>query len=101
MQNTDKSPITDRWLKANGINPQQLLAVDIELLQAQKIAHNLLKHHSRLLRQNQTTALNDFLTAMSFSSKRKRITKRTCYRIINIGTETNRKVFQQHRRLGR
>ena len=101
MKNADKTTNTNYWLKQNGLKPELLTALDIELLQAQKIAHNLLKYHASLLGHNQAETLNNFLNAMSFGSKRKKITKRTCYRVMNIGTEVNRKVFKQHRQLNK
>ncbi len=101
MKSTDKSSNTNYWLKQNGINPELITALDIELLQAQKIAHNLLKHHAKLLGQNQAATLNNFLRAMTFTNQRKKITKRQCYKVMNIGTEVNRKVFKQHKELNK
>jgi len=101
MKSTDKTTNTNYWLKQNGLKPELLTALDIELLQAQKIAHNLLKHHAQLLGQNQAATLNNFLRAMTFGSQRKKITKRQCYTVMNIGTEVNRKVFKQHRLLNK
>ncbi len=101
MKSTDKTTNTNYWLKQNGLKPELLTALDTELLQAQKIAHNLLKHHAKLLEQNQAATLNNFLRAMTFGSQRKKITKRQCYTVMNIGTEVNRKVFKQHRLLNK
>lgn len=101
MKKTDKTTNTNYWLKQNGIKPELLAALDMELLQAQKIAHNILKHHSKLLGQNQAATLNTFLNAMTFGNKRKKITKQQCYRVMNIGAEVNRKVFKQHRQLNK
>ncbi len=101
MKSTDKTTNTNYWLKQNGLKPELLTAVDVELLQAQKIAHNLLKHHARLLGMNQAATLNNFLNAMTFGNKRRRITKQQCYKVMNIGTEVNRKVFKQHRLLNK
>ena len=87
----------DRWLKSNGITPEKLLTIDIELLQAQRIAHTVLKHHATLLGQNEAASLNNFLHKMANGGTRKKLTKKDCYRVMNIGTAVNRKLFKQYR----
>ena len=96
MQNKYKN--SNYWLKANGINPKMLMAERLDLLQAQKIAHNLLKHHAKLLGQNEAASLNNFLLAMNNGKKRKKLTKNACYKVMNIGTAVNRKLFTTHRK---
>ena len=90
-----------KWLKDNGLNANTVYSLPSYLVQAQKIAHNLLKHHARLLGQNQAATLNNFLNTMTFGNKRRKITKQQCYKVMNIGTEVNRKVFKQHRQLNK
>lgn len=87
------------WLKANGISPKMLMAERLDLLQAQKIAHNLLKHHVKLLGQNEAASLNNFLLAMHDGKKRKKLTKGSCYKIMNIGSAVNRKLFTANRKI--
>ncbi len=92
-----KNGDADCWLKQNGITPDSLLTTDMVLLQAQRIAHNLLKHHAKLLDRNEVAALNNLLMKMSSSRQRKRLTKKDCYRGMNIGTAVNRKLFKNYR----
>ena len=94
-----KEQNSNYWLKANGINPKNLLAERVDLLQAQKIAHNILKDHVKLLGQNEAASLNNFLLAMNNGAKRKKLTKNACYKVMNIGTAVNRKLFTAHRKI--
>ena len=90
---------TETWLRDNGITAQQFSDLDIGLLQAQRVATNLLKHHARLLGQNQAHTLNNYLQAMRNGTKRRKLTQTQAIKILNIGTEVNRKLFKQHRQL--
>jgi hypothetical protein len=94
---------TNTWLRNNGIKPKQFNDWDIDthLLKAQKIAHNLLKHHDQLLGQNEAATLNSFLVAMSSSRTRRKLTKTSYYKVMNIGSAVNRKLFKQYRTLGK
>ena len=51
MKSTDKQ--TDNWIKQNGMDAKSFNATDIELLQAKKMAHSLLKDYANLLGQNE------------------------------------------------
>jgi len=86
---------TETWLRSNGITKQQFSDLDTGLLQAKRVATNLLKNHARLLAQNQAHTLNNYLQAMSNGTKRKKITQAQALKILNIGTEVNRKLFKQ------
>ena len=85
------------WAKEFGVTPKQLMCDDMDLLQAKRIATNILKQHTRYLGHNVAAALNNFLKAAS-GSKKSKITKSDCYRIMNIGTEVNRKIFKAQRK---
>ena len=61
---------TSTWLKQNGISPEHFAETKIYLLQAQKVATNLLKNHAKLLEQNQAHTLNNYLQAMTNEKKR-------------------------------
>ena len=90
---------TETWLRDNGITAQQFCDLAIGLLQAQRVASNLLKHHARLLEQNQAHTLNNYLQAMTNKNKRNKMTQTQALKILNIGTQVNRKLFQQYRKL--
>ena len=61
---------TSAWLKQNGISPEHFAETKIYLLQAQKVATNLLKNHAKLLEQNQAHTLNNYLQAMTNNSRK-------------------------------
>jgi hypothetical protein len=94
---------TDAWLKQNGILNvfHQTLQMSVSVLQARMIATTLLKQHGRLLQHNQVMVLNDFLQASDSKKSCEKITNKTCLKIMNIGTDINRKIFKAHKRLGR
>ena len=90
---------TSAWLKQNGISPEHFAETKIYLLQAQKVATNLLKNHAKLLEQNQAQTLNNYLQAMINKNRRNKLTQTQALKILNIGTQVNRKLFKQHRQL--
>ena len=98
MKNTQAETALRSWLTENGLSSQELETTDLHLLQAQRIAHNLLKHYPKLLDYNQTVSLNNFLRAMS-RSQRKKLKLAHAQKVMNIGTTINRKLFKQYREL--
>ena len=88
---------TETWLRDNGITAQQFCDLAIGLLQAQRVASNLLKHHAGQLEQNQAQTLNNYLQAMTDNNKRNKLTQTQALKILNIGTAVNRKLFRQLR----
>ena len=90
---------TETWLRDNGITAQQFCDLDVGLLQAQRVASNLLKHHAHLLGQNQAHTLNNYLQVMTNKNKRNKLTQTQALKILNFGTQVNRKLFQQYRKL--
>ena len=86
------------WLKQNGLKEKYFTLVSIELLQAQRIASNILKDSGRYLAQNQANTLNNFLLAMSRQDKRKKLTTKNAYTVMNIGKEVNRKMFKAYKK---
>ncbi len=90
-----------KWLKDNGLNANTVYSLPSHLVQAQKIAHNLLKHNARLLGQKEAVTLSNFLNAMTFTKSREKLTEAECYKIMNIGKAVNRKLFKAHKALKR
>jgi hypothetical protein len=88
---------TNAWLKAQGLSADKFAELDLDLLHAQRIAHNCLKYHGRLLSAADTRVLNDFLQALHNTKKRRRITRTQAFKIMNIGNKLNRQLFKQHR----
>ena len=89
----------NEWLVENGICAAQLLKAELVQQQAQKNAHNLLKHNANLLDQKQISVLNTYLRLMRFPNTRRKLTSRHAYKIMNIGTAINRKLFKKNRKL--
>ena len=100
MKNTQAETALRSWLNENGLSSEGLENTDLHLLQAQRIAHNTLKHHAALLEQNQAAVLNNFLRAMG-SSERKKLKLAHAQKVMNIGAAVNRRLFKQHRQLKR
>lgn len=100
MKNTKAETALRSWLTENGLSSEALENTDLHLLQAQRIAHNTLKHHAALLEQNQAAVLNNFLRSMG-SGERKRLKLADAQKVMNIGAAINRRLFKQHRQLKR
>jgi hypothetical protein len=61
------------------------------------IATNILKGASRYLGQNEAATLNNFLSALSHGSKRRKLTEADAYKVMNIGKAVNRKLFKAYK----
>jgi hypothetical protein len=93
--------ITNIWLKQNGLTPEVLDKVKLEVLQATKIATNILKHDDRLyLLEAENIYIQLFLEKAN-SGKRNKITQKQCNTILNIShyigrrkTKANKKINQ-------
>ena len=93
MNNT-QDKLIKQWAADIGSNAKRVFADNIELVQATRIATNLLKHDAKLLEQNQVHTLQTFLQAAQ-SKDRNKITQGQCFKIMNIGTKINRKLFKK------
>ena len=87
------------WLLANGFNTDSCFAADLKLLQAQKQAHTLLKHHIELLTLEQETTLRNFQHMMTRKNTRKKLQPKAAIPVLNISSKINRQLFKQHRKL--
>ena len=83
-----------KWATDIGSNAKRVFADNIDLVQATRIATNILKHNAKLLEQNQVQVLQAFLQAAQ-SKDRNKITQGQCFKIMNIGTKINRKLFKK------
>lgn len=90
---------SDQWLKTHGLSPDSFIDIDAVLLQAQQIAHNCLKHHGSLLDHREAQVLNNFLQRLQKKVTRKRIQPAQAFKVMNIGTSLNRRVFKQFKQL--
>jgi hypothetical protein len=93
MNNT-QDKLIKQWAADMGSNAKRVFADNIDLIHATRIATNLLKHDAKLLEQNQVHTLQNFLQTAQ-SKDRNKITQGQCFKIMNIGTQINRKLFKQ------
>lgn len=97
LNNYESIKLTNNWLRDNGIDPEILSDLNLQILQAQMIATNILRHHGRLLERNEAESLNNFLKASRNGKLRQKLTLTACYKVMNIGSAVNRKIFKKHR----
>jgi len=101
MNNYKAQQQTSKWLRDNGLKENVFadMGVDLHLVQAQMIASNTLKYNSAMLGQNETATLNTYLQAMNNKSKRAKMTAGSAYKVMNIATSVNRKMFKAVKKL--
>ena len=92
---------TRGWLKSEGLDEDTFTDAALPLIQAQRIAHNCLKHYGRFLGPNEAAVLNTFLKALTNQAQQRRITQAQVHKVMNIGSQVNRKAFRQHRQLNK
>jgi hypothetical protein len=85
---------TDSWLKQNGLNVDAVATVCGEVLIAQKKAHELLKHHAKLLTPEQLKLLKTFEDRLSNKKKRKKMKPSSAYPILNLCTKIARQAYR-------
>jgi len=99
MNNYKALKQTSKWLKENGLNEKYFAEVELHLVRAQKTATNILKSNSRMLGQHEAETLNSFLKAMDNKAKRAKLTATSAYKVMNIATSVNRKMFKAVKKL--
>ena len=99
MKNTDYE--TDTWLKSVHITPKYLADTDIEteFLMAQREAETLLKNFAIYLTACQSYQLCHYLKCLRNRKKREVMPINSAYRVLNIASSVNRKLFATHKRL--
>ena len=101
----DRTPISDAWLRENGIAPSALLTQPLYVLQAQRIAHDLLQHHVNWLNAEQLQGLQAFCARAAKAKGKKKpqswVSKSACVQIMNLGSALNRRLFKEQRQRDR
>jgi sulfite reductase alpha subunit-like flavoprotein len=82
--------LTDSWLKKNGLNPEAVGSVCIEVLQAQQKVHELIARHGSLLNPTQLQLIENFKHRLSDKQKRKKLKPSSAYPILNLCTKIYR-----------
>ncbi|MBI3285511.1 MAG: hypothetical protein HYZ65_11790 [Burkholderiales bacterium] len=99
MKNTDS--LADTWLKKRGLNVHTFSTTRIEIVRAQMVAKLLLSDYGKYLSTDQIEALHEFQRTAANGKKVVKITDGVCFKIMNMMTAVNRKIFMQHRKLAK
>jgi hypothetical protein len=94
LQSKRDAGLTDWWLKKNGLNPDAIVDVCIEVLNAQRVAHAVLLRHKDLLSPAQLQLLKNFNHRLNDKKKRRKLKPSSAYPVLNLCTKINR---QAHR----
>ena len=90
--------LTDDWLSSIGLHAHSF-TTDSTLLQRAVVTVNTLERaHAQLLKNCDAHTLADFQRAADSTRTRARITDGFCYRVLNIHTTVNRKLFAAHKK---
>ena len=100
-KNFKDDALTADWLRDIGLNEKTFNTANLKVVRAQAMANTLLTQHRPLLSNGQIHSLTAFVEAFGNKRERQRITDAFCYCVMNINTRINRKLFKQHRKLGR
>lgn len=84
---------TQQWLALNGLNANTFVDLDLNLIQAQRIATNTLKFSGKHLSQSEANTLGIFIQAMRSDKTRSKLTQASVYKVLNIGKAANRKIY--------
>ena len=90
---------TDKWLHGTGLDAGTFQSTHIKLLQAQQQAHVIIKHHSKLLTEQQRHTLEHFQHLMHNKKTRKHLKPNAGKSVLNISSKINRQLFRQYRQL--
>ena len=94
---------TDTWLKSVHITPKYLADTDIEteFLIAQREAETLLRNFATYLTASQSYQLCHYLKCLSNRKKREVMPISSAYRVLNIASRINRKLFVTHKKFNK
>ena len=98
MNDYKADKLTANWLKQSGMDEKSFTVIELPFLQAQQVAHCLLKFHAALLNEEQTDLLNTYINDIKHKANRKTLTKTKVYRVLNLGKQINRQIFKAYKR---
>ncbi len=87
------------WLAANGLKTDSFFSINLKLIQAQKQAHTLLKHHIEILSLEQETTLRNFQHLMTHKNTRIKLQPKAAIPVLNISSKIHRQLFKQYRKI--
>lgn len=98
MNNYQAEKLTSTWLNDNGLDEKSFMVIELPFIQAQQVAFALMKHHADLLDEEQVDFVSSYLEGMNNKAKRKKLTKKIAYRVLNLGKQINRQIFKAYKR---
>jgi len=98
MNNYQAEKLTSTWLNDNGLDEKSFMVIELPFIQAQQVAFALMKHHADLLDEEQVDFVRSYLEVMNNKAKRKKLTKKIAYRVLNLGKQINRQIFKAYKR---
>ena len=98
MNNYQAEKLTSTWLKDNGLDEKSFMVIELPFIQAQQVAFALMKHHADLLDEDQIDFVSSYLKDLKHKAKRKKLTKKIAYRVLNLGKQINRQLFKAYKR---
>ena len=90
---------TNAWLANAGFNIATFSSTHVKLLLAQQAANCLLDMHAKLLNNEQTTMLKQFLKNMAHKNTRNKLKPQHAYPVLNLNNKVNRQLFKLNKQL--
>lgn len=87
--------LADKWLRDNGVNAQTVAHTHEKLIQAQKMAHELLTTYLEMLTPSQIKILKEFQRKINTGHIRKKLKPQAANSVLNIKTKIVRTLYKQ------
>ncbi len=88
------SKITDNFLKEQGLNPNTFAVMDIKVVEAKRVASELLKSYSKYLTKEQIQAINKFNRKVVNKKKCGQLKPAMAYPILNLAAKIKRQAHK-------
>ena len=88
------SKITDNFLREQGLNPNTFAAMDIKIVQAKRVASELLKSYLKHLTKEQIRVLNKFNRKVANKKKCGQLKPAMAYPILNLAAKVKRRAHK-------
>ena len=88
------SKITDNFLREQGLNPNTFAVIDIKIVQAKRVASELLKSYSKHLTKEQIQTINKFNRKVANKKKCSQLKPAMAYPILNLAVKIKRQAHK-------
>lgn len=88
------SKITDNFLREQGLNPNTFAVMDIKIVQAKRVASELLKSYLKHLTKEQIRVLNKFNRKVANKKKCGQLKPAMAYPILNLAAKIKRQAHK-------